>query len=276
MANKDELARLRREIIARERAAARKIRRIEAEGINITGGEFDPRRNGAPINRYNSVQARNYLAKLNGFVHRRNQFVPDTWGRPIPRAEWREHKRFEAAKNKRADKLYEEYGGIKLPDGLTVAQRDAAMVNHDFPKTANAASNSPLHKHERVPKQLASRKHLKALTKNHQKAVKPEFMKALVKAGRSDANKMLDELGDSATKKELRGLTDKQFHVLWAYTELPNLISRRYERKKEDANDRAALTIEAGDQRDTKEWIEWAKTIEDNPTAKTPRSRKRR
>ncbi|QXG07810.1 hypothetical protein [Curtobacterium phage Reje] len=258
---------IRREIRRRLQSVNRKVRRIENSGVEISGTEFDPRRRDAPLNRYNRVQLNNYRKRLDSFMDRSNQFVGDSSRRPIPRKEWQAYKGPERAANRNADKLARKYGDIKLPDGNTVLGRDAMARNVNFPMTANAASNSPLHKLERVPRNIASRKALKRLTQQQQAKVNPFYQDKLVSAGRRDARKMLKELGDTETQKKLNKLTDKQFHVLWAYTEFPDLLSRRYtgpEGKGADLDEmnRADRQIALDDAREGKGWIEWAGTVD--------------
>lgn len=224
-----DIARLRKELKQRVQAANRKVNRLEKQGIEITGTEFDPRRENPRIDRYNSNQVESYRAKLDAFVDRKNRFVGDTRGRPIPRSEWQAYKRAESRANRKSDNAFNKIKDVYVPSaGQTIAQREASTKS-EFPRTANPAVNSPFNKITRKPEQLASRKALEALTKQQQAKVDPRYMEQFVADGRVQLEKMMKVINRPEMQERFDKLTTKQFHLIWGYTNAADDLSTDYE-----------------------------------------------
>lgn len=273
MARIDEL---RAEVRKRQQAVNRKLRRYDRNGIELSGTEHDPRRPGVDISRMRSRDLTSYLNRLNGFMSRSTQFVGDRKGRPIAMSEWRRYKRAETAANRRADRLYNTIKDIKMPGGqMTLGQRHAAVTNSDFPITANHTVNSPLHKVKRAPRTLENKRALNKFTKQQQRKVDPQFAQMTVNRGRREAYKMLAAVGDMAEIRALKGLTDKQFHILWSYTEYATLKSTKYENGKVDVRTRAEDEIDESVDAESAQWVRWAKELKPQGTSFTPRKKKR-
>lgn len=249
---------LRAEVRKRQQAVNRKIRRTEGNGARIANTKYDPRRD-VDISRMRSRDLNNYLTRLNTFMDRKNQFIPGTGGQPIHISVWRGYKRAERAANRRADRLFKQVANVKLPGGdMTIGSRHASVTNTDFPSTANHTVNSPLRKVNRQLRSMPSEKAIRRLTKQQQDKVDPQFLKLFVKRGRQEAYKMLNALNDTEITKELKGLTDKQFHILWAYTEFATNTSIRYEEGKRDTQNK---DIEDNEISESRAWINWVKNV---------------
>lgn len=228
MARNSELEAHRALVRKRVQDVNRKIRRLEKEGVNLAGTEFDPRRPQAPIHKYNTSQLVAYKRKLDNFQSRKTQFVGDTHARPIPIAEWRGYLRPQRAATKFAQRIQETLNSIFVePTGLTIGQREAAMRDTLFPRTANSASNNPLQVIQRIPKQIESRKALERLTKDMQRKVGQASIDEFVKRSRVEARSLMKYRVGLAERFDQ--LTDKQFHIIWAYSGVAMELSQDYE-----------------------------------------------
>ncbi|URG18047.1 terminal protein [Curtobacterium phage Ayka] len=253
---------LRRQVRMRQQAANRKAKRIQNAGVNIAGTPYDPRRENAPIDKMRSRDLQTYLKQLNGFMSRKTQFVPDTWGRPIHAQKWRAYKRAETRANRKAENMADMLKHYTMPGSdVTLAERHAYAKDTEFPNTANHTVNSPLRKVSRMPSSIASEKALARLTKQQQGKVDPQFFEMTVKRGRIEATKMLKKLGDTEQIKALKGLTDKQFHILWSYTPYSDNTSIRYENGKVEDRGRAEDQMDNTETEVAKSWLRWAKKL---------------
>jgi hypothetical protein len=219
---------LRQELYARQQAASRKIARIRrATGAQVAGSEFDPRKPAAQLKKLNHTQLMKQLARVNEFVSRRTQFVPDFHRRPLPRAEFQEYKKLEAQHRQTVDKRRAVLSDVKLPSGMTVAQRRAS-INPDFPGS-DSTVNSPFAKYNRESSNIASRSALKKLIKTVKQRVTPEYFNRRVKEARAQAKQMLKFGGtDHDLQKRLNKLSDRSFDALWHETGFAKSLRLRY------------------------------------------------
>ncbi|QXG07734.1 hypothetical protein QEJ61_gp02 [Curtobacterium phage Pize] len=229
MATNDEL---RAEIMRRLQAANRKVNRLKNKGVAIEGTKYDVRRPDAKINRYNNKQLTHYLGEINGFVHRSNAFVGGVRGVPIRRATWNKLNRAQRRGNQFAEKNFQNIKDIVIsPNGMTVGQREAA-TRSDFPMTANPASNSPFRKIERKPNNIAGERAAIKLMKQHQQRVTEEHIGRFVRQGKKELRQMLKDIGRPDIWQRVTKLDEKQFHLLWGWTEFARDISQEYEEAK--------------------------------------------
>lgn len=228
----DDINSLRREVERMRRAATRKVSRIKTRhGVNVTGTEFDPRRGTQLHERYTAAQLTAYKARLESFLSRQNQYVPDASARPIPRAEWQGYKAREDAYRQVAGTVYENLKNVELPSGETVAERLSKM-NVVHKQMHNPVTNLFFDPHERMSQDVVSREALKKLKKDLDRKARPETLRAKVREAKEQFAKMAEVINEPDFRKAVTGLSDKQFVALWNYTNFASAIVMAYESAK--------------------------------------------
>ena len=227
MAN-DELKRLRAEARARHNAATRKASRLRSQGVEISGSAVDPRRELKKVSRYTQKQLQSYIASLNAFTDRKVQYVPSSHRAPIPRETWREYKKLEDALRVAAGKRLDAVSGIALPSGGLTVGEHLSMLNKPVKRMYDFTGTTPDKVPKLIPQAVASEKALKKLIASTKAKLKPEHFEKQVSLGRSNAKKMLDDVGAHELDKALDGLTDSQFNALWTYSPFIDQLKLMY------------------------------------------------
>lgn len=224
----DEINELRKKVRDLEKRAARKISRNRSKGVELNNSEFDPRRKDAPVNRYTSAQLKAYADRLNSFVSRRTQFVGGAKGAPIRREKWRHFEGLQKQYNAIGDDAFNQVRNVKLPNGMTVGQR-MASTQSEFPRTANPAVNSPFNKMQFDSAGVTGERALAKLVKQVKDKMNPKAVAKEVSLGRGQLAEMLKIVGRNDIQEKVNKLTDKQFHLLWHYSNLAGSVSILYE-----------------------------------------------
>lgn len=223
-----ELNDLRNEVARMRRAATRKISRIKTvHGAQVSGTEFDPRRDTQIHTHYTAKQLAAYKSKLADFLSRSNQFVPDAQKQPMPRAEFQEYKRREAKYRATAGTVYERIKDENLPSGETVAERLEKM-RPKHKAMHNTAMNAIFDPLTRDPGDIVSRRALNKLAKSLAKASSPSEIRRKVNDARDQLNQMLDVLNVPEVQAEIAKLNNDQFVAMWNYTNVPAASSLAY------------------------------------------------
>lgn len=222
---RDEVARLRR-------AATRKISRIkQTHGAQVSGTEFDPRRETKAPTKYTAKQLAAYKSTLANFVSRSTQFVPDASKQPIPRAEFERYKAREARYRETAGSVFERVKNDKLPSGETVAERVEKM--RPLHKAMhNTAVNSMFDPVTRDSESIVSRKALDKLSRSIDTAASPAAIRRKILDARRQLAQMMDTLNMPEVHDLTKKLTNDQFVALWNYTNFATAISLNYENAK--------------------------------------------
>lgn len=203
------------ELNALIKKAKEKIKRNAAKGVEIAGSEFDPTNIGKNLTARQRQTAAN---KLNKFLSRKTQFVPDARHRPIPIKEWRAYKKVEAKTNEFRDAEYAKMKGIKGPGGHMTLGDMVAVSTPSNPHLMNATNtHNPAHRFNRKSTNIASRKALKKMIDDVAWKGTADYEKAMVESSRSTIEKMLTQIGDNKTLSRVQKLSDKQINVLWNY-----------------------------------------------------------
>lgn len=255
---------LRAEIQRLKKAVTRKVSRIKTgQDIYISGTSQDPRKAAASVKGMNESQLRSYGHALAAFLDRGNQYVPDSQHRPMPRAEWRNYKRLESEWNQRVREHMENINSIRLPSGMTVAERDA-MLRPDHPQMANPTVNGP-REIDRTSTNVAGSARLKHLMDQMQRRLGEDYFDQLNASGKETFGKMIDRIGDDAFSRDVDRLTPEQFEVLWNWTPFATAISFQYElaMKELSARDKEtwAGTVQHNAVREAREYVEWARGL---------------
>lgn len=259
-----ELNELRSEVARLRRAATRKISRIKTtHGAQVSGTEFDPRRPTGVPTHYTQKQLAAYKERLQQFLSRSNQFVPDASRQPIPRAEFREYKQQEAKYRETAGSVYERIKRTELPSGETIESRLARMtpmhkVMHGAP------ANSIFDPLTRESMDIVNRKALQKLTRSLKRGSTPEGIRRKVKDARQQLSDMLNTINSPELNEAVKKLSNNQFIALWNYTVFTAAISLTYANMKKMltgeeeswAHDQVRQQMESA-----MEMVDWARRI---------------
>lgn len=232
MTDPGELDALRAEVTRLRRRVGQKVSRLRrSAGVELSGSPVVPIRDAKAHERYNSIQLNAYAKQLSGFLDRKVQFVADREGRPIPKAKWdREYKVLERQYNENVDNIVKNVRDLDLPNGDTIAQYMAEMTPTHRTMT-NPAVNSMYDPPVRSSKNFRSESALDKMIDTMHVRTSPGYTNQLVRAGREQADMMLDVIGDPGLRKSVEELSDQQFFVLWQYTGFATSLSLHYEVK---------------------------------------------
>lgn len=214
------------------RAATRKISRLKTQhGVHVSGTEFDPRRATTTPKTYTAKQLAAYQSRLQSFLSRSNQFVPDASKQPIPRAEFQAYKRHEVAYREAAGSVYERIKNVELPSGETVAERLAKM-NVLHKAMHNPAANMVYDPVTRESQDIAGISGLRKLSKAMKRDSTRAAMNRKVASARDAFEKMADVINAPELAREANTLTPNQFVALWNYTTFATAVSLTYSSAK--------------------------------------------
>lgn len=243
---------MRAEVKAAHISASRKVRRNEAKGIKVEDSAYDPRRDISKVNRYNAVQLRSYLKDLNEFRSRRTQFVKGAKGAPLPSQAWRNYAKIQKQRNSIVENVNKQYADVFLDNSdMTIAERMERVVPDRLSPGSNPAVNNPFARLiTRAPENVTSEKALRTLVKQAQKQLDPKYMDRMAREGKKTVATFLRTAGQYELLADIQKLNNKQFHMLWTYTNLGNVSSLAYELAKSllmpDKDDRRSDKWEAG------------------------------
>ena len=225
----DEVDALRREVERLRRAATRKVSRIKTHhGVAVTHTEFDPRRAPHLHERYTAAQLRTYKEKLESFLSRSQQFVPDASRRPISRSEWQAYKERETRYRNMAANVYDRLKNVELPYGGTIEARMYKMTPSVQDFMHNPVTNLIFDPHTREPGDIVSRKALRKLTRDLDRRNQPSVIKRRIREAQEQFTKMVEVLGEPDLQRLVGGLTQNQFVALWNYTSFAAAVALSY------------------------------------------------
>lgn len=222
-----ELEELRELIRKTQQNTNRKVKRLEARGVKISGTQFDIRREISRIRSYNKAQLNAYLSELLGFNSRENAFVVGKKGAPIRKSIWREYEQLEKQVNRQVDIHEQSIGGIMIePGGTTIKERlammkDLSRFNTDSPRAMRRYDRRP----EYMKNERAVMNAIKGLEK---RADREKFITNKATQARKNFRKMLKESGAGDLAKMLNKLNPTQLDILFGYTSGADTISRLY------------------------------------------------
>ena len=179
------------------------------------------------IKNYNSIQLRKYLGELNGFMSRNVQYHPDAHGRPIPGQLWNEYKRLERRVNKNITADYDAAAPVKINAHETVAERRAKITPKHKGARQGTATNLP-QIHFRSSQQMASAKAVETLIKQYNKMTAKDFTEKQRKTHMDQFLAMAKETRMDKVMNAVKGLSPRQFDILWNYTDFATKVSIPY------------------------------------------------
>ena len=222
-----EVKRLRQLARERQRAAGQKISRYKKQNINIAGSEFDPRRDLAKVDKYNSKQLKAYINQLNSFTDRTNQFVRGARGVPISRGIFIAYKELEKRYNNHFQKEFDNIRDVKMPGkSMTFGERHDMILPKN--KSLRAGTSKYFGK-DRVSSGFTSDEALKKSMRNLKKSMKPGYSSETEKARRENFQKLIDYANRDDLGKAVKSLSSEEFYILWEYDSvIQNIVEEYY------------------------------------------------
>lgn len=228
MARKNpERQRLLGEVVARQRAAGKKVSRLKSQGVDAKQQGIDPRKPLPLVRRYTAKQLQAHLDRLNTFTSRKTQFMADTHGRLLPPEDVARYKTAERKINAARKKAVDLIGDIKAPGagGLTIAERQKA-IGSDRPSARTPVN--PFAFEKRTPNSFTSAEALRKITADLEKKLQGDFLGKNLASDRQAAYDMLDILRDTKMKTKIEKMDDFHFNILWNFTKFPRHVSSPY------------------------------------------------
>lgn len=200
---------------ARERAAMKKIGRIEAAGVNVARSAFDPRVGAKRLDAMSTRELRRHTQRVEQFVSRQTQFVGGFAGTPIPRATWNEYQRLEKINNEHAAKVLGTYGDVRLPgQEQTIAGREE-MIRPQRSERGRARNEGRVFTHiERPLSTMVSAEGLQDLVDLYRKKARGDYRQNTVEKRVNSGEAVLKYSGNADLIDAVRDLTLEQKQLL--------------------------------------------------------------
>lgn len=229
-----EVERLRKEAERLRKNVNAKIARIKRNtGAEVSGSEFDPRRDPDKISRYNQRQVKSAIEDMKQFLNRNTQFSSLANGIPAPRHEANMYVGMAGRYNQVSDAHEADISRYQSGGSdLTIGQANAML----HPTANGGAGKAPYAKENADLSGITSRKSLKVLTLDLKKKLDPKFLKDRIASGRYSATEMFKQLGDLDYMEKVNALSDYQFDILWhGDTGFAEILGLRYDNEKKRA-----------------------------------------
>jgi hypothetical protein len=204
-------AKLLAEAKRRERAAGKKVSRIEANGVNVAHSDFDPRKGARALNEMSAAELRSHVNRVNRFVSRDTQFSAGFAGAPLPRNRVERYKQLEAFNNAKAQGNDLGIADVKLPgQSGTVGGRAERL------KQKEAAGNQGriFQMIERPLFSITNAKALETLIAGFEKKTKRDYVSKTIQARLNSGNAILKYSGNEDLIAEVAKLTNEQKRIL--------------------------------------------------------------
>lgn len=214
----------------RMRAATKKISRLKTVyGTQLSGTDLDPRVSVKHLNKLNGRQVDALVRRLDKFMERSNQFVPDARGRVMSAKPYRQYVNAVRRYNRRVQARQTRYANVFLDSaGMTVAQR-RAMRKPVHPHMHDPVVNAPMQLKVSKPTNFASRKGLETVLEGMERRLKPDYDRERIAANRGTLKQILDVIGDDRIDDLIGDLSDEQFDFLWNETAFLDDVSLKYD-----------------------------------------------
>lgn len=255
---------LRQQAAKRHQSVTRKISRTKrVNGTDISGTQYDPRRDVDRFKTYNRAQLEATIRSYDNFMSRSNQYYGDSEGRPLTSKDWRSYKGLERTFNSNARREFAEIQDLVIPGRNMTVKEYVASTKSDFPRAADPAVNSPYTEYHRDPANIASKKGLKHLIKTLKLKNQPDYFEKLQKESRRQADRMFEIVGQPGLQERVQKLNSKQFAALWV-SKFAAALSGKYELLK-DSNTKSKKmwydTVSDNEFDDMVELIDWAEEV---------------
>lgn len=213
-----------------EKSVSDKIRRIKRnQNIDLEDSAYDPRRESDKPDKYNSRQLEKYSEELKDFVNRRNQYVADANGRPVPRNVYREYKAQEKLYNEKVQSDFDRIKGLKLDADTTIG--DSMIARHGLPgqKRINDPSvNAPYNPAVRSPDNFMSKVAMERMKDKYVQLNRASARQKSLQNAKDEVKQMADIIGKPEILESISKLSDKQFLTLWNFSGIATAVSIMY------------------------------------------------
>lgn len=198
-------------------------------GVEVAGTKFDPRISPDRVKRLNSRQLQSYIQRLDSFVSRETQFVPDRQNKPMRGSLMNQYKSLETEYNRRVNTKFDDVKDIFLPSiGLTIGERMRAMIP-EKQQFGNRAVNAPYAPPVRLSKNFDSEQGLKRMIQDMKKRLRTDFEMKQLKRSQREFGQMSNIIKRPDLVKDVSDLTPEEFGILWNYTNFATVSSLMYQ-----------------------------------------------
>lgn len=255
---------LREEVLRRQKAATAKVSRLRRKGVQLTGSEFDVRREPSRVGRYNTRQLKSYLNELNEFTSRRNAFVAGSEGAPIQAHVWKHAERRRAEYNEFVKNRYSQIQDTYIPKaGMTVRdfEKDVKSTRR---KRGHGVTNPFGFQPARPSTDFTSSEAVRIAAEAMNAKLKPSFIDASNNKAYRQLRAAVEVFGDDELTKQAMSLSPDQIDTLWNYTDAPRDAFSAYHFMQLFSNnlaDETAENILEDSSYEVREWIDWAKSL---------------
>lgn len=253
---------IREEVMRRQKAATAKIARLKRQGVQLSGSEYDVRRDPSKVARYNSTQLRSYLGQLNEFTNRNRQFVPGSEGVPIPRHIWNQLERTQAE-----FKTFSEnhYNGVKdtfIPQrGVTIGKQDSDVLGK---ARAKGGVSRPISFEDRKAYEFPNAERVKDMRDAMEQKMRTSYLPKKLTDQHDQLMEAIKVFGNDDLTTIAQNLTYDQVDALWNYSDAPRDLFAGYHHQKLLAAGKADDTdsnIHDDAEYETRQWLDWAASI---------------
>lgn len=266
-----DINQLRALVRKRQKVAANKIARLKSQGLNLEGTKYDARVPDERISRYTRSQLEALHKRVNAFNRSdTNHFIQLHKG--VTTVEkWTNVLKAQEKFNSVGERHYNAIKDLKLPgQDETIEQRDAKFRDAKRKRTYGDTAHRPYFKADVNAVGVNGEEVLNQLAKDFKRRTTSAYLKKEIAKGRYQLMEMLKSTGDTEIMEMVSGLNDRQFDVVWNYTNLANLASTNYEniqdaatKREQDFRDKQS----ENSSEDIAKIIEWGTTL----FKKTPR-----
>lgn len=255
---------LRDEAKRRRRAAQQKMSRIRiTTGAEILGSKFDVITSLEKISRMDSRALARYIARVNLFIDRKNQFVSLAENKPLPRARWQQFVRSQRRVNELGNELSAAMNSQLLP-GIPKGVEDVSENTIGMRKAIRAPSmkgegNKPFRMSDLDSRHIRSVNAVDILIRLAERQSSKGHLKRAIRGYRNRVDKVLDKMSEKQLKKDFHKLSDYQFYAIWDTPGLLEDFFQKYEsmmKRSVDTVDSDVLADDFG------EVLDWARNLE--------------
>lgn len=231
------LAELRAEILKEQKRVGAKVARTKrVNKVDIAGTEYDPRKPVDRVMRMNTRQLRSYQASLDSFLNRRTQFYRGLGGKVWTGKQFRQVRAAELRANKELAKVEASIADLPTPYGITVGERmeRKGYSRRSAMRERMSATNDPLRPRDHTTPQglrNTSPATFQSLLAEASKRSVSGDAYFLSKAAEYKAVylKMASSINETRLVEAVKGLSDRQFGILWTRTNFATVVSSAYE-----------------------------------------------
>lgn len=256
MANLDDL---RAQLLKAQGNANAKVRRLQSQGIEITGSSADVRVPRERIERYNRAQLLSQLAKVNTFNSRQTKFVAGREGAPISKLTYGVFEITQRANNARAKRHLDRVADTMMPNGNTIGFRMGMIVPRK--KGTLGGDYRPVMEQHLKASNLTGEKSAKRLTRHMQAGLSQSKLNRAVDKQHAAAIEAMKRWGNPELVDRVKKLTRHQFNVLFNYTAAGRDIFAKYLEELLAAKGKKSIVSADESISDVIEWVSFAEGL---------------